>query len=46
MVVIAASLRQLLEELDLMLFFDPVQLSELFKLGHKRFDHLHAFEKL
>ena len=44
--MVGASLRQLLEQLHLVLFFDAVELTELVQLGHKRVDNLHAFEEL
>ena len=44
-IMVAASLRKLLEELHLVILLNPVQLTELIQFGHQRVNHLHAFEK-
>lgn len=45
-VVVAAGLPELVQELRLVLLFDAVELTELLKLGNKRVDHLQTFEEL
>ena len=45
-IMIATSLLELLKKLNLVIFFNPVELAELIQFSDERIDHLHAFKEL
>ena len=44
--MIATCLLELLEKLNLVIFFNPVELAELIQFSDERIDDLHAFKEL